>query len=133
METTVWTFNLSVPFSEWAKIYDSEDVLKMHSSVGIKSLFRGVSKDDPTKVCAIQQGPAGAKCYWDNEPLTDGQGHNGYPPQIQVYWMQLGQDSGKDYLTVYGYYLDNNGGPNMKRMNNGQSWRLYPCHGECPW
>ena len=77
METTVWTFNLSVPFSEWAKIYDSDDVLKMHSSVGIKSLFRGVSKDDPTKVCAIQQGPAGIaqKLFEDNKEMIRGAGH----------------------------------------------------------
>jgi hypothetical protein len=77
METTVWTFNLSVPFSEWAKIYDSEDVLKMHSSVGIKSLFRGVSKEDPTKVCAIQQGPAGIaqKLFEDNKEMIRGAGH----------------------------------------------------------
>ena len=77
METTVWTFNLSVPFSEWAKIYDSEDVLKMHSSVGIKSLFRGVSKEDPTKVCAVQQGPAGIaqKLFEDNKEMIRGAGH----------------------------------------------------------
>ena len=77
METTVWTFNLSVPFSEWAKIYDSDDVLKMHSSVGIKSLFRGVSKEDPTKVCAIQQGPAGIaqKLFEDNKDMIRGAGH----------------------------------------------------------
>ena len=53
METTVWTFNLSVPFSEWAKIYDSDDVTQMHASVGIKSLFRGVSKDDASKVLSL--------------------------------------------------------------------------------
>ena len=90
------------------------------------------SNEDQTGLFTNPRTP-GAKCYWDNEPLTDGQGQNGYPPQIQVYWMQLGNDSGKEYLTVYGYYLDNNGGPNIKRMNNGQSWRLYACHGECPW
>ena len=59
METTVWTFKLSVPFTEWVKIYDSEDVTSMHSSVGIKTLFRGVSKEDPSKVCAIHQAPVG--------------------------------------------------------------------------
>jgi len=89
-------------------------------------------KDDPTGLFTNPRTP-GAKCYWDNEPLTDGKGGNGYPPQIQVYWMKLGKDGAKDFLTVYGYYLDTNGVPSMKRMNNGQSWRLYPCHGECPW
>ena len=49
METTVWTFDLSVPFAEWAAIYDSDDVVKMHAEAGIKSLFRGVSKDNPLR------------------------------------------------------------------------------------
>ncbi|KZR87910.1 hypothetical protein MITS9509_00710 [Synechococcus sp. MIT S9509] len=77
METTVWTFNLSVPFTEWVKIYDSEDVTKMHSSVGIKTLFRGVSKDDVFKVCAVQQAPAGVaqKLYEDNKEMIRGAGH----------------------------------------------------------
>lgn len=77
METTVWTFNLSVPFAEWAAIYDSDDVAKMHAAVGVKSLFRGVSKDDPTKVCAVQQGPVGVaqKIFEDNKEMIRGAGH----------------------------------------------------------
>ena len=57
METTVWTFSLSVPFEQWAAIYDSEDVTKMHESVGIKSLFRGVSKDDPSRSVLFSKPP----------------------------------------------------------------------------
>ena len=77
METTVWTFNLSVPFTEWVKIYDSEDVTKMHSSVGIKTLFRGVSKNDASKVCAVQQAPVGVaqKLFEDNKEMIRGAGH----------------------------------------------------------
>ena len=77
METTVWTFNLSVPFTEWVKIYDSEDVTSMHSSVGIKTLFRGVSKEDPSKVCAIHQAPVGVaqKLFEDNKEMIRGAGH----------------------------------------------------------
>ena len=77
METTVWTFSLSVPFSQWAAIYDSEDVSEMHSSVGIKSIFRGVCKDDPSKACAIQQAPAGVaqKIFEENKEMIRGAGH----------------------------------------------------------
>ena len=77
METTVWTFNLSVPFSEWANIYDSADVTQMDASVGIKSLFRGVSKDDSSKVCAIQQAPIGMaqKIFEENKEMIRGAGH----------------------------------------------------------
>ena len=77
METTVWTFSLSVPFSQWAAIYDSKDVSEMHSSVGIKSIFRGVCKDDRSKVCAIQQAPAGVaqKIFEENKEMIRGAGH----------------------------------------------------------
>ena len=77
METTVWTFNLSVPFSEWAKIHDSEDVIKMHTSVGIKTLYRGVSTTDPSKVCAVQQAPTGVaqKLFEENKEMIQGAGH----------------------------------------------------------
>ena len=70
METTVWTFSLSVPFAQWAAIYDSDDVAKMHASVGIKSLFRGVSKEDPSKVCAVH-GTVGVaqKLFKDNKEM----------------------------------------------------------------
>jgi hypothetical protein len=75
-----------------------------------------------------------AKCYWDNEPGGDLPSNPGWPPQLSVYWMQLNKDGDKDYLTVYGYYLDNTNGPSMKPMANGNSWRLYVCsNGECPW
>ena len=77
METTIWTFSLSVPFSEWAAIYDSEGVTKMHEAVGLKSLFRGISKDDPSKICAIQQAPIGVaqKIFEDNKEMIRGAGH----------------------------------------------------------
>ena len=77
METTVWTFSLSVPFAEWAAIYDSEDVAKMHADVGIQSLFRGVSKEDPSKVCAVQKAPVGVaqKLFEDNKEMIAGAGH----------------------------------------------------------
>ena len=77
METTIWTFSLSVPFAEWAAIYDSEDVSKMHKAVGLTSLFRGVSKSDPSKICAIQQAPVGVaqKIFDDNKEMIRSSGH----------------------------------------------------------
>ena len=87
METTVWTFSLSVPFEEWAAIYDSEDVVKMHAAVGLKSLYRGVSKDDPGKVCAIHQAPEGVaqKIFEDNQEMIRGAGHIIESTVIQAY------------------------------------------------
>ena len=77
METTVWTFSLSVPFAEWAAIYDSDDVAKMHADAGVQSLFRGVSTEDPSKVCAVQKAPVGVaqKLFEDNKEIIAGAGH----------------------------------------------------------
>ena len=71
METTFWTFSLNVPFATWAAMYDSEDEAKMHDAVGIKSIFRGISKDYPSKICAIQQAPIGVaqKIFKDNKKM----------------------------------------------------------------
>ena len=68
---------MSVPFAEWAVIYNSEDVSKMHKAVGLTSLFRGVSKSDPSKICAIQQAPVGVtqKIFDDNKEMICGSGH----------------------------------------------------------
>ena len=77
METTIRTFSLSVPFAKWAAMYDSEDVTKMHEAVGIKSLFRGVSKDDPSKICAIQKAhiSVAQKIFEDIKERIRGSGH----------------------------------------------------------
>ena len=77
METTIWTFKLSVPFEKWAEIYDSDGVTKMHESIGLNTLFRGVSKDDPAKVCTVQQAPIGVaqKIFEDNKEMIRGAGH----------------------------------------------------------
>ena len=94
----------------------------------------GVSRSDDQTGLFTNPRTAGAKCYWDNEPGFDQNGKPGWPPQLSVYWMQLNNDGKQDYLTVYGYYLDNFNGPSMKPMANGNSWKLYVCsNGECPW
>ena len=53
LETTVFTFNISVPFADWAKGFDSAEVVAMHEANAIKPLYRGVCKDDPESVGVI--------------------------------------------------------------------------------
>ena len=53
LETHVLTFSINKSFEEWVTTYDSSASLQ--EAAGIKSLFRGVSKDDPTKVCAVMR------------------------------------------------------------------------------
>ena len=47
LETTVFTFKISVPFEEWAEVYDSQENIQMNKECGIVCLYKGVKKDDP--------------------------------------------------------------------------------------
>ena len=44
LETTVFTFKISVPFEEWAAVYDSEENIQMNKDRGINCLYKGVKK-----------------------------------------------------------------------------------------
>ena len=57
METHVLTFSITKPFSEWVKVYDES--APFQKAAGITSLYRGVSKDDSSKVCAVMQAQPG--------------------------------------------------------------------------
>ena len=58
--TTVITLEINVPFSEWVKAFDSDLAEERHAEFGIKPLYRGVSKEDPSKIVVIHQAPEGA-------------------------------------------------------------------------
>ena len=57
METNVVTFSITTSFDEWVKVYDGS--IEMAKQAGITSLFRGVDKEDPTKVCVVMQAQPG--------------------------------------------------------------------------
>ena len=57
METHVLTFTITKSFSEWAKAYDAS--VPLQKIAGIKSLYRGVSKENPDQVCAVMQAEPG--------------------------------------------------------------------------
>lgn len=75
VETHVLTFTISKPFTEWVKTYDASKPLQ--KIAGITSLYRGVSKDDPTKVCAVMQAKEGVMDAFiaDNAELIASSGH----------------------------------------------------------
>lgn len=75
VETHVLTFTISKPFSEWVKTYDASKPLQ--KIAGITSVYRGVSKDDPTKVCAVMQAKPGVMDAFiaDNAELIASSGH----------------------------------------------------------
>ena len=55
--TTVITLKINVPFSEWVESFDSDLAKERHAEFGIKPLYRGFSKDDPSKIVVIRQAP----------------------------------------------------------------------------
>lgn len=57
METNVVTFSITNSYDEWVKVYDGS--IEMAKQAGITSLFRGVDKQDPSKVCVVMQAEAG--------------------------------------------------------------------------
>ena len=57
METNVVTFSITTNFDEWVKVCDGS--IEMAKQAGITSLFRGVDKQDPTKVCVVMQAQPG--------------------------------------------------------------------------
>ena len=75
METHVLTFSITKPFSEWAKVFDQS--APFQKAAGITSLYRGVSKDDPSKVCAVMQALPGVMEQFieDNTELIVSSGH----------------------------------------------------------
>ena len=50
LETTVFTFKISVPFEEWAAVYDSKENIQMNKERGIIYSYKAVKKDDPKSV-----------------------------------------------------------------------------------
>ncbi len=93
-----------------------------------------IGEGDATNGLFTQTNTPGAKCYWDNESGAPGeaedQANSGdkkaldpyWPPQMNLYWMNLITDNEKKYLDVRGYTLDNN---SMTMRSLGQ-WTLEP-------
>jgi len=79
LETTVYTFKISVAFEEWAAVYDSEENIQMNKDRGIICLYKGVMKDDPTSVILIEQGEEGKAIAMFKDPavkpLIESAGH----------------------------------------------------------
>ncbi|QNI77561.1 hypothetical protein [Synechococcus sp. MVIR-18-1] len=82
---------------------------------------------DATNGLFTQTNTPGVKCYWDNESgassnTPDSERGPYWPPQMNLYWMNLRTDNGNKYLDVRGYTLDNN---SMTMKSLGQ-WTLEP-------
>ena len=79
IETTIFIFNISVPYEEWAAVYESEENLQLNKERGIICIYKGVKKDDPTSVILIERGEEGKSIAMFKDPavkpLIEGAGH----------------------------------------------------------
>ena len=87
METTIFTFQLNVPFAQWAALFDSQEMASMHDANGVTPLYRGVSTDDPSKVAVIHQAAPGVavKLFNDNKEAIANTGHIIESTQIMTF------------------------------------------------
>ena len=87
METTIFTFQLNVPFAQWAALFDSQEMANMHDANGVTPLYRGVSTDDPSKVVVIHQAAPGVavKLFNDNKEAIANTGHIIESTQIMAF------------------------------------------------
>ena len=79
LETTVCRFKISVPFEEWAAVYDNQENIKMNKESVIVCLYKGVKKDDPTSLILIEHGEEGKSIAIFEDlavkPLIESAGH----------------------------------------------------------
>ena len=69
-ETTVFTFQISNTFEEWAKIFDSPEIDQFHKSAGLSPLYRGKGLTDPKEVIVIHQAEEGVAKHVFSDPET---------------------------------------------------------------
>ena len=50
LETTVFTFKISVPFEKWAAIYDNPEYIQKYKDRGIICLYKGCKERSSNKL-----------------------------------------------------------------------------------
>ena len=75
METIIIKFNITSWFENWVNAYDES--LPKQKEFGLKSLYRGHEKDDPTKCVVIVSAGEGAldKFMEENAEMVAASGH----------------------------------------------------------
>ena len=70
IETTVFTFQISNTFEEWAKIFDSPELDEFYKTVGLSPLNSGKGLTDPKEVIVIHQAEEGVAKHIFSDPET---------------------------------------------------------------
>ncbi len=79
LETTVFSFKISVPFEQWATVYDSKENKQIMKEEKIICLYRGIKKKEPSSAVFIEQAEEGKSiAMFSNpevRPLIEKAGH----------------------------------------------------------
>ena len=79
LETTVFSFKISVPFEQWEDVYDSEENKQLMKEEKIVFLYRGVKKEDTSSAVVIEPAEEGKSiAMFSNpevKPLIEEAGH----------------------------------------------------------
>ena len=79
LETTVFSFKISVPFEQWAEVYGSEENKQLKKLEKIFCLYKGIKKEDQSNAVVIEQAEEGNSiAMFSNpevRPLIDEAGH----------------------------------------------------------
>ena len=59
LETTIFSFKISVPFEQWAAVYYSEENKQLLKEEKILCLYRGIKKEDPNSAVVIEEAEEG--------------------------------------------------------------------------
>ena len=59
LETTLFSFKISVPFEQWTAVYVSEKNKQLMKEEKIVCLYRGVNKENPSNAVVIEQAEEG--------------------------------------------------------------------------
>jgi len=59
LETTIFSFKISVPFELWAAVYNSEENKQLMKEETIVCLYKGTNKEDPSSAVVIKQAEEG--------------------------------------------------------------------------
>ena len=70
IETTVFTFQISNTFKEWAENFDSQEIDEFHKTVGLTPLYRGKGLTDSKNVIVIHQAEEGVAKHIFSDPET---------------------------------------------------------------
>ena len=68
LETTIFSFKISVPFEQWAAVYDSEENKQLMKEEKIICLYRGVKKGDLSSAVVIEQAEEGKSIAMYSNP-----------------------------------------------------------------